>query len=187
MTTITITHTHTAPDGMQKTYTQEFTREVDAHGATYYWQLVDGKPGSWGYCGFADDEAFKASIIDSMHKQGECAYRAREDGRARAALCEKFDALLPVWHNALDGLLEQDAIVAALRAACEWHGALPALEELVTRESPKMLRATLRNAYKAARANVREEYADEYRDEEDKDDFYADHADDIAEALAGEL
>lgn len=189
MAEMKITVIVTAPDGMVDERSEEYQYdETQPEGdRRTYWSVYrrdgDIKTGM-GFSGCTSNAQFVADRKQALRKQCDDAYKSREAERMRAAEVAKFDALLPLWEPALKGLQDKDDIIKALRHACEWHDAFKNLEELVRTERLKFVRGALREYYRAARAEVREQYPDDYRSAEDKEEFYADFADEVAEQLA---
>lgn len=180
--------TWTAPDGVTKTLAEEYMRIGDEGPKAGYFQKRDGKVQSgFAYCGMQSDLEFVESMKKKLLERLESMHKAREDERERAELRAWFDAQRPQLERALDGLGSSASIIEALGTAVEWYGARENLQNLLQSSTAKVLRATLRTCYSAAREYTRENYIESYRDADDKDDFYDDFKDDVAQAFAAEL
>lgn len=174
---ITVTWSHKSEDGYVNKFSETYTRNEPEGIETRYWKQ------GMGYSGFKTDKAFKEYIFKDFYDRAETAYQRRVEDRARDERAKQFTETLEApLRDVLKGLQEADDIVHTLHLAAEWHNANETIARVLT-ESHKEARRLLKSARRVARENVREEYASDYREAEDKDDFYRDYEDDIASVM----
>lgn len=178
---LTITFESIAPDGVVYRAEEKYRPEGDEGPRRTYWS------GNFGMSGYASDQAFRDRRMAALREMAEGAYKSRCAERERAALVARFDAECePRLQDVLKGLAASEDIRACLRTAVEWHSALESLKNVLG-QGKNTARQQLVAVYREARSNARDEYPEDYRDAEDKDDFYNDYRDDIAQYMAGGL
>jgi hypothetical protein len=169
-----------------KTYRREEEFREASNGTFWsvYGRNKDGSPNEgMGYSGYADRVEFEAywrSLQDKAFAESERnAQLEKEQDEAVADYLSRHSARVAL---ALEGLQDKDDILKIVEEAVRYHDGLKGLDE----NSPsdlKSLRKQLVRAYRDSREQTRDEYPDEYRDAEEKDDFYEDHSYDIAQAF----
>lgn len=148
-------------------------------GESTYWSLREGRC-SMGYGDAGTPEKFEEWWINMQKSRVRDIEEMRRAEAERVNTLARFDAELAEPLEAiLKGRSDAEEIVAAAREAARWHHAEPRLREVMA-EPALAARKTLVAAYKEARALIRDENPEDYREADDKEDFYSDFADDIA-------
>jgi len=174
-----LTFTTVSPiPGHADTFTREHTYEVreEADGGLTFWS------GNCGYSGFASVEAFKAYLQAENDTHAQTVAKQRAEAAAAQA---RFDAAKPALDRILAAfeLTDRDWEYEAWNDVAEMTGAA-LVDYAAEAATPVALRKLLRPLLTAAKEMARSEYPQDYRDADDKEDFYADYADDIARDIA---
>jgi hypothetical protein len=180
-------------DHLRRTEHYEVETDVDRDSLTF-WNLYESRDpktlgemfrGSCGYSGYPDVITFSAARQAENDKQAKVALKHRleaEAARVRAEAAQRavdairaaFDLSDSTWEWKLWGEVGE----AAGQDLPDFLGR--ELDEARKPEQRKLaIRKLLRPLLSSAKENTREEFPEDYREAEDKDDFYIDYLTDI--------
>lgn len=148
-------------------------------------EIVSGRTQMGSSYSFPSLEDAEQWFAKRHEKQYESAVmRAAEERRVQAQLAAFTADLQPKVMAATEGLQTQSSIIDALVAAVTYQrNALEDLRRAIDGKTVKQLRADLRSALSAGREYARDQYPDDYREAEDKEDFYEEYADEVSEGF----
>jgi len=183
-------------------FTLTFTRVNPANSSTYsvteeyvekngtFWTVYRRNDGTWdtgmGYSGVT-----RLQFTDEWQREREVDFKAlvkrTEEGIMLDALLARYDTeFAPKLRAAVDGLAEEENIMEALKYIVEYGKGFDTIAAL-DYSNPKALRKVLIAAYRDGKESARENYPEDYRDSDDKGEFYEMYSSDVADAMAGSL
>jgi len=177
-------------------WNEVYAVERDPKGGISLWQMHEAKDGkltrgSMGWSGYAsvieftaerqkDADKWAAQALKQRHEQAAAARRAEIAQPAVDAIRAAFDLTDRSWEWKLWGEVGEQAGANLLDHLGEAMLLPP------SRRGPT-IRKLMRSALTEAKTSLREEYPEDYREAEDKEDFYLDYLSDMVEAISLEV
>jgi hypothetical protein len=185
-----VTYEHLATDpvtGEQKTFDEQFVFEPNGTKMCAY-SVYFGKVERGSHYVFdATEDAlalFYRERIGKLQQRAERWYKTN-------AIDRKVAADTVIWIDTIKPALElygyDDVLgLEALENAARNYEAAEGLAAMVTAKyaTPGAFRKAIRGLVSAGKEHARNEWEDEYRDSDDKDDFYTSNIDTVAEGIA---
>jgi len=178
-----------------------YTVEPNKDGTISLWQMHESRNpkdapgtlhrGSMGWSGYAsviefaaerqkDADKWAAEALKQRHEAAAAARRAEIAQPAVDAILAAFDLTDRSWEWKLWGEVGEQAGANLLDHLGEAMLLPP------SRRGPT-IRKLMRSALTEAKTSLREEYPEDYREAEDKEDFYLDYLSDMVEAISLEV